>query len=108
MNSNHSQSVHLPVDVRETIEIQLQEENQEELLVAWLNELLFQLSTRLFAPKDFHIDAIDSTKISATIKGENLDSEKHAIISEIKSATYHELEIRKMNEGFEAEVILDT
>ncbi|MFC1752190.1 archease [Thermoproteota archaeon] len=96
------------IQASKSVVIDLKEDNQEELLVAWLNELLFQLSTRLFIPKEFNIDKITENSISAHLQGESFDQSRHEITSEIKAATYHELAIKKIEGGYEARVILDT
>ena len=90
------------------INIILKAENQEELLVSWLNELIFQFSARNFIPKEFKILKIIDKEIKAKISGQKLDLSKHKILSEIKAATYHELEIKKTKNGLEAKVIFDT
>jgi len=90
------------------IDIDLKDDNKEELLVSWLNELIFQFSARSFIPKEFKIDEISDNRICAKASGEKIDLSKHKILSEIKAATYHELEVKKTDKGFEARVILDT
>lgn len=95
------------VDSDSEIEIKLNEENREELLVSWLNELIFQFSAHSFISKEFRIEEITNSKIKAKVLGEKISLPKHKILSEIKAATYHELEIKKVDMGFEARVILD-
>lgn len=90
------------------LRVELKEENREELIVSWLNELLFQFSTHDFIPKEFKIDKISEEDISARIFGEKIDLDRHKILSEIKAATYHDLEIKEIKEGFSARIIFDT
>jgi len=96
------------VDLSTKIEIKLKEANREELLVSWLNELIFQFSAHSFISKEFKIEDITDKKIIARVWGEKIDSSRHKILSEIKAATYHELEIKETDKGFEARVIFDT
>jgi SHS2 domain-containing protein len=96
------------VDSDIEIKVDLKEENREELLVRWLNELIFQFSVRNFIPKEFKIDKITDNNISAGVFGEKLNLSRHKILTEIKAATYHELEIKKTRNGLEAKVIFDT
>ncbi|MFH1621851.1 MAG: archease [Candidatus Omnitrophota bacterium] len=96
------------VDLNTEIEVKLKDENREELLVSWLNELIFQFSTYSFISKEFKIEEITDNKIKAKVLGEEINLSKHKILSEIKAATYHELEIKETDRGFEARVIFDT
>lgn len=93
---------------QKSIVIDLQEDNREELLVAWLNELLFQFSTHSFLSKEFTIEKISETHIAARLSGEIINPKKHKVISDIKAATYHELTIKETKDGLMAQVILDT
>ena len=93
---------------KENIKVNLKEDNREELLISWLNELIFQFSARDFLPKQFKINKISENSLSADIRGEKIDLTRHKILAEIKAATYHELEIKKAAGGFQAKVILDT
>lgn len=96
------------VKPRTKIKISLKEENQEELLIRWLNELIFQFSAHNFIPKEFKIDKITDKDILVQAYGEKVDLSKHKILSEIKAATYHELEIKKTAKVLQAKVIFDT
>lgn len=90
------------------IEVSLKEDNREELIVSWLNELIFQFSARSFIPKEFKINKITDNIVLARLLGEKIDSSKHKILTEIKATTYHELEIRNTEGGLEARIIFDT
>jgi SHS2 domain-containing protein len=96
------------VSAKKNLKVSLKDEDREELLVSWLNELIFQFSAHNFLDKQFKINKISDNSISADIRGEKIDLSKHKILVEIKAATYHELEIKKTKGGFQARVILDT
>ena len=96
------------VDSSVEIELKKEESNKEELLVSWLNELIFQFSARSFIAKGINIVELTDNKITAKIQGEKIDLSKHKILSEIKAATYHDLEVKEVKDGFEARVIFDT
>jgi SHS2 domain-containing protein len=78
-----------------------------ELLVAWLDELLFDFNTKLNLYKRFEILRLTETEISAIAYGEPLDKKKHIVNSEVKSVTYHQLKVEKVNEVWKAQVIFD-
>ena len=96
------------VSAKKVIKVNLKEENKEELLVSWLDELIFQFSAHNFLAKQFKINKVTDNAISAEIRGEKINLSKHKILTEIKAATYHELEIKRTKEGLQARVILDT
>ena len=79
----------------------------EGLLVAWLNELIFHFDTYGFLGKDIHINELRDTLITATVKGEAFDPERHGRGLLIKAATYHKLKIERKEDHWEADVIFD-
>jgi SHS2 domain-containing protein len=81
--------------------------NTEELLVAWLDELLYRYETERLICKRFVIDDIDDISLSATVFGEKVDPARHEIKLEIKSVTYHQLKVEKTDDGWTAQVIFD-
>lgn len=81
--------------------------NLEELLVAWLNELILLFDARGFLAKEYNITELNEKRLKAVIKGETLDTSKHAIKAGIKGATYHKLEVKKTGDLWRAQVIFD-
>lgn len=94
---------------RRTIEVQAA--SYDDLLIQWLQELIYEFSTRHYLYSDFSAK-ISQTKsgdlrIVATCAGEPVNFEKHRIHTEIKTATYHQLYVRKLKTGWEGRVIFD-
>ena len=93
-------------------DVKVRANNLEELLIVWLNELLYQYNTKRVLFAQFKIKKITGKILAAQIRGEKIDSSKHPINAEIKAATYHQLKIQK-NIGknrtvrWQAEVIFD-
>ena len=96
------------VEERDIFEVIQDAPNVEELLVAWLRELLFQFSVRDFLFKDFSIEDISQTHIKGTARGERIDRTRHELKKEIKAVTYHELKVEKRDGGWRSQVIFDT
>lgn len=94
--------------VAETIErsIEVDAMNREELLVAWLNELLYLFDAERLIFRRFQITGLEEEKLSATAWGEEIDPSRHNLQTQVKAATYHQLKLEKPN-GFRAQVILD-
>ena len=67
------------------------------LLYNWLEEIVFLLITEGFAIKKLKITLEENEEytISAGIFGENIDIKKHGFKVEIKSPTFHEMEIKQ-------------
>lgn len=82
--------------------VSLESENVESLLVDWLAEILWLSETQHAMCVIAKIDRISNTKIHAQIR---------LIIAkakdDIKAVTYHELNVKKLNEHWEAEVVFD-
>ena len=81
--------------------------NIEELLVTWLDEMLYRYETERLICKRFVIDDMDDVSLRATVFGEKLDPTRHEVKLEIKSVTYHQLKVEKTDDGWRAQVIFD-
>ncbi|MBI3353821.1 MAG: archease [Nitrospirae bacterium] len=62
---------------------------------------------RGFLAKEFDIKELSDKNLKAAVKGETLNLEKHAIKTGIKGATYHKLEVKKIDHLWKAQVIFD-
>lgn len=94
------------VEERESLGISAEGENREELLVAWLNELIYLFDVEYFLFKRFEIQELTPQRLRAVGYGERVDRTRHGIKIGVKSATYHQLEIRE-GKPWRAQVILD-
>lgn len=94
------------VEPIEEIEITLNEDNLEDLLVNFLNELIFQCDTYGFIGKSIFLN-INEGNIFAKIKGEKFNPEKHERKLLVKAATYHNLLLKKEDSVWIAEIIFD-
>jgi len=77
------------------------------LLVAWLNELLYQCEVEELAPSDVQVLAVERDGIKGELSGEPIDRERHRLKGMVKAATYHLLECRKDGELWRARVVFD-
>lgn len=93
--------------IKVRIETQIGQENMEELLADWLRDLLSKFNIEEYLLKEFKIGKIDSQGLEAEVRGEKLDLSHHSLKREIKAVTYHELEVKKVPKGWEAQVIFD-
>jgi len=103
------------VSPKDSEDISLEAENREELLVCWLNEIIYLFASKNMLFSKFEVSEIDEKHLRAKIFGEKLDTTRHQIETEFKAATYHGLKISKLKrdnstfpEGtLQAEVIFD-
>jgi SHS2 domain-containing protein len=96
------------VVVAESESVSLAAESPEDLLIAWLNELIFRSETqhRVYGQFDVRVDA-DGRRLTATIGGEPIDRTRHLLDHEVKAATRHGLCLRREGKGWLVEVVLD-
>lgn len=96
------------VDETVSVEIQLTADAVEELFVEWLDELIFQHETKEIFFKRAEIQQCSETEMVATVYGEPVNFDKHAVYTEIKSVTYHQLQVVQKPDGsWFAQVIFD-
>jgi SHS2 domain-containing protein len=73
-------------------------ENREALMVTWLNEILFLFERHKFLSKRIVFNKFDGKTIQATVYGETYEPVRHGSVSEIKAVTYHQLELKELND----------
>jgi len=103
------------VKTKDSKDIALEAENREELLVSWLNEIIYLFASQSMLFSKFEVSEINEKHLRAKIFGEEFDTARHQIETEFKAATYHRLKISKLrrnnstlpNEILQAEVIFD-
>jgi SHS2 domain-containing protein len=95
------------VEGNNSFELQVSARNQDELLIMWLDELLFRYETERIVCDRFVINSLDDKNLNATVFYEKIDRNKHEIKTEIKNVTYHQLEIKKVRNGWSIQVIFD-
>lgn len=82
-------------------------DNLESLLINWLNELIYLQEVNDLLGREVMIEEIDSQGLKGKLWGEKIDRKKHQLGTEVKAATYHNLEIKNKNGGWVVRVIFD-
>ena len=95
-------------DVEEAIsrDLEVTAEDQESLLVEWLNELIYLFDVEHIIFKRFEIAQLTQTQLKAKGYGEIMDPSRHKLKTEVKAATYHMLKIEQEH-GYKAQVLFD-
>ncbi len=91
---------------QQSLQVQLQAGNEEELLVAWLGEILFFVEQRGFCPALFHIEEIGPHSLKGSVVGRYQQQDCRPL-REVKAVTYHLLRVFHQQSGWQARVYLD-
>jgi protein archease len=95
------------VSETETVKIELAGADIEELLVSWLQEILYYFEVKKIIPKKATVDMIEGNKLSAKVIGEKFNQDKHVAKREIKAVAYHMLKIEESNGVYSVQIIFD-
>lgn len=95
------------IQPRHTVTLSVSATDLEDLLVRWLSELLYLYDTQRVLCCAFTFVTLEPTRLTATVAGEPLDSERHPIDTEIKAVTYHQIAVAQVEGRWQARVIFD-
>ena len=91
--------------------ISIKGETLEDLIISWLNELISIFYTYYFLPESYNINIetenTDLKIVKGTVKGNYINTERLNMITEVKSAAYHNVKIEKSNGVLKALIIFD-
>lgn len=94
----------------DSLDIELSGSTKEELLITFLNELNYLLITRKWICLSVHSIKIfedeNGCELSAELRGTNL-KENFSLKNEIKSVTYHQVEVVEKNGEYSTLVVFD-
>jgi SHS2 domain-containing protein len=90
---------------KESRRVDTKGDDAEALLFEWLNSLLYIFDVEMLLLKRFDILEFDGQRLVAMCYGERYDPSRHRIKLEVKSATYHMLQVDE--ERGQVQVIFD-
>ena len=90
---------------RETLRLEVDAADREELLHDWLQAVLVHVQGG-FVPCEVAVEASD-TRLAATLRGEPMDPARHRVHGEVKGVTWHGLAVLETPAGLRTRVILD-
>ena len=90
-----------------SVDVKLEAPNGEELLVAWLDELLYNFYTKSIIFSRFEIEELSDTSIKAKVHGRPVGANRNRLKTEIKAITYSGLVIKKTETGYQVDIIFD-
>ena len=99
-----------PPETRQKIDLELEAEDDESLLIDFLNELIFLFDSKRFLPGDLDVERLEvgaPARIRATVWGETFDPDRHVFLTEVKAATFHNVEISRTPGKISTTVVFD-
>jgi SHS2 domain-containing protein len=98
-----------PEEGRERRGVRISAPDRETLLVRWLNEMVYRIQDTGFVPvgAEIRIQNEAGLSLEANLTGAPLLLEEYGWQGEIKSATFHGLDVSNDDAGWHARVILD-
>jgi len=92
----------------ETRSVTITAESVEDLLSAWLTDVLVWFDAERFLPAAFRLDVVTDTVLRGQVDGERFDPERHVSGVEVKGVTRHQFLVgRTPDGGWEARIIFD-
>lgn len=90
----------------EAVDIRCVAPDDELLLAAWLNALVYEMAVRRMLFGRFRVD-IDGTHLNAQATGEPTSVRRHRPAVEVKGATYTGLRVAPIEGGWVAQTVVD-
>ena len=90
-----------------SIKMSVKGDNKEEVLVKWLQEILYKVEVKKMLFKDFEILDINDKYVSGKAYGENIDLKRHDLLHQIKAITHHNLTIKKAKDKLTVDIVFD-
>ena len=91
----------------QAVSLTVEAEDVEELLAAWLRELLYLCNAERWLFSKFEVLDIVPKRLEAKCWGEAYDASRHAWEMEVKAVTYHRLCVEQVKTGWRAQAIFD-
>lgn len=82
--------------------------NIEDLLINWLNDLLYIHSTELVLFDDYSISCLTDKVIRSTVRSISIKDSSYQVLKEIKAVTYHNIFVGQTGkDNWEANIVFD-
>jgi SHS2 domain-containing protein len=93
---------------KETVikDVLVEGEDFPDLMVRWLGEILYLFDGEKLIVNSIKIKSISPIQLKSTFTLSSFDPEHHQVKREIKAVTYHQISVEKVNDGWQARVIL--
>jgi len=97
------------LDSGRKIEVSLDSDSHENLLFDWMGEIIYLKDAEQFLPVKVEFAEFNEENYSlkAILLGDTLDSTRHPIKADIKAVTYYEFSLKRIDNKWIGEVLLD-
>ena len=95
------------VTPRATRKVQVEGDDAEMLLVAWLSEILFAFDADRFSPASVEVESLGEGRVKGRVRGERFREWRHEVRNVIKAVTYQNLKIENSGGEYRVEIIFD-
>ncbi len=97
------------IEPKRKIEISLRNPQLDILLINWIQEIIYYKDAQdlLLRPNRLTIQRNGEYTLTAELQGEEIDPQKHDLLTDVKSATFHKFKLELEGETWWARVILD-
>jgi SHS2 domain-containing protein len=94
------------IEPAKEISFKIRSEDEISLLYDYLEELLFYHEIEFMLFSEFHVEIYDDLTLKATIRGEEINWDKHERKTEIKAITFHKMDVKK-TDHWQLQAIVD-
>lgn len=95
------------ISPRLTREIHLESPQLDQLLFAWLSELIYLKDAEILLFREFYPTIEKGWRLSARVIGEEINGKRHDLRTDVKAVTYHLFQLTETKEGWTARFVLD-
>lgn len=95
------------IQARDAISVSAQGAGSEEVLHAWLCELLALFNLQGFVGKSCVVEELAHDHVRGIVYGEKLDLSRHRFRTEIKGVTYHDFKVWEEDGTWHARIVFD-
>jgi SHS2 domain-containing protein len=96
-----------PAKKTKALKLTVSGEDLADLMVRWLGEILYLFEGENEVVTAVHIDSISPSHLDASLETVPFDLDLHEMLCEIKAVTYHQIEVAKKDDHWEAKIIFD-
>lgn len=96
-----------PVDTTKTFNLSVEGYDLADLMVRWLGEILYLFEGEHELVTGVEITSVSHSHLDATLETVSFDTNSHEILCEIKAVTFHQIEVVKKDDHWEARIIFD-
>jgi SHS2 domain-containing protein len=92
---------------QDSCHVEVTGEDWSDLMINWLREILYLWNGEERLVKSVNITSLSANELSAQVVFDPYDPDRHAVNTEIKAVTYHQIQVKRTLSGWTARIIFD-